>query len=462
MAQYHPFSTGLWSTRTNWVTGANSTTDRAGKLPGPEDDVFSSNNNTVTIDVDNIHINSLQRGQGLFNIFPGQERGTFLLSNNIRFRANFIRSTGFDSQVVPLLQFNSALGPTTSSRCFVTVSSITAFNNACFSIGHNSPGTMFLTATGGIFLSNTVSNFGGYDAHAVTNNSTGTLFITGNCYGPNGPTGTSVRGGPLQGYTVIRNFSNGTVTLSGDIISPGGPFSNSSGACNMGVSGIFIVFGDVTGGESSSSYGLTNTNTGSAYIYGRAKGGLRGPGVINNSTGFCFVDTVEGNGWGLLSESSLVQSPGYASVPGLLNNNINGRSIARRFICGIRGQWPTQGNVYLTLSGGALATFRTIEGNTVTTFFPFEANEYQPLTRDVRLGTVFGGNTFNGTLAMPLSTEVIFGAPVDNTTGVGFLEALDAWNVKTSNIFLTGSMGFRVKRGLTINSLSALVTVMNA
>jgi hypothetical protein len=84
-----------------------------------------------------------------------------------------------------------------------------------------------------------------------------------------------------------------------------------------------------------------------------------------------------------------------------------------------------------------------------------------PAVSNVRFGVVYGAGSFEGTMRVPAAINVRLGVDVDNTVGTGAVTADDVWNVLTSGLNTSGSIGDRLKNTSTVdstgNQLAALI-----
>lgn len=76
---------------------------------------------------------------------------------------------------------------------------------------------------------------------------------------------------------------------------------------------------------------------------------------------------------------------------------------------------------------------------------------------DVRLGTVYGAGSFQGTLAVPPANRVSTGVPVDNTVGTGTITAQDVWDHLTTNMTTPNSIGERLKNAATVDTTGSQI-----
>jgi hypothetical protein len=76
-----------------------------------------------------------------------------------------------------------------------------------------------------------------------------------------------------------------------------------------------------------------------------------------------------------------------------------------------------------------------------------------PSVSDVRLGVTYSSSpTLTGTCAVPLPQYVSQGVPVGATVGTGYINAVEVWNILTSTITTSSSIGERLKVASTIET----------
>lgn len=302
------------------------------------------------------------------------------------------------------------------------------------------------------------SNYGN-EGYGIIN--TGTVSVTG-----------LVRGG-VGGFNNvgIRNTA-GSIYINGTVIGGDHGTGLNRGIFNSGNNVTIAVSGTIRGS-------LTNTgllNTGSSCIIrlsGEAiGGGGAGCNGIDNTGANCNIRIKQatGSGFGLFSAGN-VTDRAIGNGVAITNSQLNTFVGVEGIKSGLRGSFPTSNNVFVISSfSGKLGDFfqmRTSAGGKTVSFIrSSDFLSYIPSPADVRLGTPYGGlppyNLAVGACVIPNKEDVIFGVPVDDSTGVGYLDATQAWTIKTRDLVKPGSMGVYLRRSLTINTLSALILSLNA
>jgi hypothetical protein len=114
------------------------------------------------------------------------------------------------------------------------------------------------------------------------------------------------------------------------------------------------------------------------------------------------------------------------------------------------GQVPISGYVRLSTASGAFYKGQTTGGATRTLSDPADIAGQIPAVTDVRNGVTYQSGAKTGTAYIPAPASVAYGVPVDNTVGTATLTPSDVWNVQTSTLTTTGSIGERVKNTSTV------------
>ena len=248
MANVYATKNGNWSDTTVWNIGA---------LPTGNDDVFA-NNFTVFIDTD-ITVLTL-RTMAAAGINAG---GVFTANNNITIRSNIIGGT------TTCLQFVSAFP--SSFTLIGNLSTNNAASTNTRSLLNNSTGTVYIS---GNVLGCSYNLSNASQSGIVDNRSTGSIFLTGSVQGYNGTENNAV-----------GNFSNGTVTIYGNVSA--GPSANANFAVHNGTNsnignttGIVNIYGDIFSVGNIAT--VNNRCVGSTNIFGNVQG--TGFGVANSNT----------------------------------------------------------------------------------------------------------------------------------------------------------------------------------
>lgn len=276
MANIRATKNGNWSDNTVWTPNP----------PTSVDNVFPVG---FTVYVDqNITVNSIST-LGTTGIGGG---GTFRPNNGVIMTTNVVAGS------TTCVTFGSA-----SPNAFTLVGNVSGGNAAnAFGIQNTAAG-----------LINVIGNVAGGTstaAHGIRNDSTGTVNITGSILGGNAPSFAGVYGvlnstsgiinilgnishAPNAGiYTVVNN-STGTINITGSVLLQ--PLStagtNFTIAVYNGSTGAINIYGNVSGGNSTNSYGTYNAGAGNITIYGNVSAGYGltvssgSAGSYNNSTG---------------------------------------------------------------------------------------------------------------------------------------------------------------------------------
>lgn len=245
---------------------------------------------------------------------------------------------------------------------------------------------------------------------AIHVNGTPTITINGNIYGGVGSASL------ITTFIFFKAATSNSAVLNhnGDNIagSSNSPFYNIYIASNA----IINITGNLTGNVGSC---LTSSSTSSSTI------SLTGTATVTNLNSQPAIT--------LTSLSSLLTINGSITNKG----NVNAILAAKiRFVSTATPYW-----IYQTNAG----TDMTLAYGSATGAYPAEA--------DVRFGVTYAASpTRYGTLRVPLPQYVSQGVLTDNTTGTAYLSATDVWNVLTSNITTSGSIGERLKNASTVQT----------
>jgi hypothetical protein len=541
MANVYAVKSGNWSDTTLWNTGS---------LPATIDDVYANN---FIVNVDGNYQTTLVTNNSAAGITLG---GHFRMNNQASLSANVLGCVND----VACVQFLSA-----SPNTCTIVGNLCAFNPAAnfpLIIRNNNTGIMTLSGTFLRFINNGTNNtissrypinnattgtlnvFGNYiprsnadftgvisllnnfgtinfvgnleifASNCIGINNSGTVNLTGNCFG-DGNTGIAHSAGTVNVFGTIRggavghgialaasvgtafvNVSGAVIggfggdgirqSSSGGVINVRGTVIGGSGANGEGISmvtanttvsvtgtviggtagpgiingstGTATVSGTVIGGPVASVYGFSNLSTGTAIISGSAIGGLGSGahGAFNSSTGVLRVQRAVGNDWGLGYTTALGPAAGVAS--GVAGS----QTFVQELQTGPRGQWPTAGIIFFTPNTKATSMFETDTFQNYSLIQSNSADNLLPPVSSVRQGTIYDLGMDTGTCAIPPASSVGLGVPVDNTTGIATLTPTNVWNISASQITDNQSIGGRLKNTLSTNAAQNLLNSFNS
>lgn len=353
-----------------------------------------------------------------------------------------------------------------------------AYGSNSFSNGNGN--TIRVTGPSDIFISGSVfSDFSGSGNNRaiVVANSFGTVNI--NVLG-------TIFGSSNNTRNCIDNSSSITNLSAGRII---GGSANSLTVNHA--AGTLNVYGDVEGGSGSASYAIQNSSGNNVNIFGNCRGGIGAPAVANSSTinrGALFIKRAIGNNFGR-------GTTGINSVAGVTNLNFYNSVFVQELQSGIRGQFPTQGNIYVQNIPTSNASFFSLLSTNepyLPSFYPFPNTSYiravssnsnystvlsgitgfnnlftanssifgtslLPSVSNVRLNVRYNFNNNLGTIIIPISAVVKVGVPVDNTVGSAINDPSLVW-VAPFSLFQNNntSLGFRVINSPMLADMEAL------
>lgn len=307
-------------------------------------------------------------------------------------------------------------------------------------------------------------------------NTGGNLIMNGNY---------SINNGTANATGAILNQTGGTTTINGNVASaqvnaPTTPANYRNTVTMTG--GTVTINGNVSGGTATSIYRRTMYINGGTLNINNALA-LPITGITAVSSGPIYVAAANTT----MNIVSNIKCDGsqpaiYASqtiqmnIEGYITGNINCAAI----ICnGVTSTVRIKG--VITNTGGTMAVVgaRYIFLNPTTDFptnwiFQNTAGgssiTYQVETStpsgDLSASSVRKGNTTGnivGTMVVPANTNVRFGTAVDAPSTVGTLKVTDAdfWNVLTTDITTSNSMGLRLKTVSTVSTLGNQLTSYN-
>lgn len=439
MADYWPSANGLWSTLSNWLTAAATP---AGVLPTSADDVYADGK-IVYVNT-NANVASLRTTART----GGIAGGNFYPNNGVSLSAvNIIAGTtvcvNFLSAFpnICTLVGNISGSASTGVMCVNnnTTGTVIIYGNTEGGLGASSSG-IYNASSGTITIYGDVSGVRAAVAssYGATNASTGVINLIGNSYG--------------KTSTGIFNSSTGTVYITGNVF--GGPTTGANGATNNST-GLMIINGNAIGGTASGSFGVSNGSAGRVLINGNVVGGdgSSSRGANNAATGYLSATMAIGNSWGL-------GSSGIGGAAAGIFGSQTGTTIIASLSCGIRGQWPTEGNIFVIPQSTSTATLFTSASAAQVLFTSLSTNIVPPAS-SVRLGTVYNLNQSTGICAVPSISSVLQGVSVDNSIGIAALQPQTIWNYSVLSATDVNSLGGKLANVATVQSVGQQLTALN-
>jgi len=323
-------------------------------------------------------------------------------------------------------------GVTASGSFDVSVSrDITLSGTGGLYSANGTTGTINVTATSGtvnITSSAGLTNINVGTGRCVYINGTATVNVTGDCN--QGTTATA---------TAIKTNSTGTINYIGNITSGAQGSGNSnvldiSSVCTFNITGNVNGHANASGTISHFPIGVTGSAT--VNITGNLTAFL---GYCLNSSGTTAFINIIGIITGSSTQPALISTNGTftVSTPILNTNLIQAVQVTKlRLNNAYSSQWRLQDQT-----------------NANRTLYNGTGSLGMPITTDVRYGTVYGQSSeYTGALRVPNPNYVSQGVLTDNTVGTAYLSASDVWNVLTSTITTSGSIGERLKNASTVQT----------
>ena len=274
----------------------------------------------------------------------------------------------------------------------------------------------------------------GLTTTAFTFSGTGTLTHTGNI-------NDCVRS---PGILVT---ANGTLNVTGNLTGNSG----TSGGTNapIGISGAptVTVIGNATAGNGAGGSAIRSTGATLLTITGT----ITGSATQNNADGACLFASA-----GTFTVNGTLTASASPAIAGVYTSV----QVTGPFISSATGVIPINTISPIILSPISNNEFRfrkTVSGT--SSLFSSDVTSGAPTANNVRSGTVYGGGTLTGTLAVPNPAYVLLGIATDDTTGT-YDGANEFWKVQTSAITTAGSIGERLKNASTVDSTGAQIAAI--
>lgn len=447
MANVFAVKSGNWSDPTVWNTGA---------LPTSDDNVYS-NTFTVTIDISPTVLsirNSAVTGPP--TIVAGG--GFTIATPGVTLTANVIATSGVCLTISHTSGTVTVNGSSTGSATVAFAHGISFTGAGILNVNGDCTGNvqdargLLSSSSGTVTVTGNVFGSDGGNAHGVQNSSTGTMNIIGNI--------TGATFGNVTAGAVNSGSGTMTVTATGSITGIVGPGLQNTGSGTVNIIGVCSSAGAQAGVVNSSSTGTINitgtctggTSTGAAFV-NSSSGLITHIGVAQSST------TAPAISFGSVSQRTILTGPLIST-----DENFAGGATASGINPCIAARWFPKDT--------ALSTFSyTMRGENVEgsirpdrSLYLIEAYETTyPSESDVRLGTTYAPeDLYTGSCAVPGSSSVLVGVPVDDTVGDYVASAADFWNVSTELIGTSGSIGERMKNAATIQSVGAQIEALGA
>lgn len=324
-----------------------------------------------------------------------------------------------DQDVTVVLITTAALGSGAAGGGFsisaarIINASIVAGTTTCLTLGH---------ASGTVTINGSITGGSATSAFGVRNNGSGAITVTGNVTGGssgntpygiyNSSAGTitivgNVSGGTAYGAQGLYNI-NGHVTITGNV-SAGGT-SLCYGCQFDPVAKTLTITGNVTGGSDASAHGIYVTNTGTVVITGNVLAGTLGSGILcATACNITITGAAIGNGHGPGSTGTGTAFAVIAAQGTIVN--------VGTLQCGSRGAWPISGPCYVSDLNAATCKVYKSDLTNATLVSALSTNN-PPAVSDVRFGVAYTtGGGLVGTCNVPAAASVLYGVPVDATTG---------------------------------------------
>jgi len=391
MANVSAIKSGNWSDPTVWSTGL---------LPTASDDVYSNSFN-VTID-QNVTVLSIRQS----SVASGTTGGTFILTNGIVVRAT---SGGFISR-------NNSYTGVFISFTLTAPDSATLIGN----FSHSQGDAVYIVQHSGTGTLNIIGNLYAFVTSAASNvriASTGTLNITGNLY-----SWTALSSGRC-----LLIAGNSIVNITGDIIwqstiTGGASIISITSVCTLN------IVGSVNGGA---NYGIESTAASYIKVIGSIIGGI----AVGGTTGYPAISSNNTSAINIFTGPFICSS---SSIQPLYVSRMN--------------YFRTSGSYFEFRDNSTNGALPPAASAPATRLVAPSTAVDAPSTNNVRFGITYASGSQTGTMYVPTASNVRLGVGVDNTVGTAALSVNDIWNVLTSTLNTSGSIGERLKNTSTVDS----------
>ena len=313
----------------------------------------------------------------------------------------------------------------------------TTAGTTILTLDNNLTNTVNLNKTLGAYIINPLYNItDGASTVAININNNGIVNFNGDIYG-------TTTNGVGNGNGIIRVVSNSTITVNGNLYPIAGRNTTSTYLFNFLITSInstLTINGDVIGGNLySNTYSLFIQSVNTVNITGN----------LTSNAGYCYYSTTAS----FLNLTGSANLTNVNSVPCIFMNSTSS-------LLTMNGAIINKGNVMAVsiqkMRYVSTATpywiFQTTGASDMTLAYGSATGSY-PTEADVRFGTTYAASpTRTGTLRVPLPQYVSQGVLTDNTVGTAYINAADVWNVLSSTITTSGSIGERLKNASTVQS----------
>jgi hypothetical protein len=423
-------------------------------------------------------IRELNMTESTGSVYASGSGGSFLLNDSITLTATF--PTGgivpYASTATPLLIISGTNSATIVGDMYPTTAAIGFWPTGGTGV------TLLMSQSANVTITGSVSgNSGANNSFGINHASVGTLRIQGRVYAGASQGSVNFHYGIIMSVVSGSTYINGGVTgtasgVNGGVIlnaanqylevtgSTGGPGGGSCIVCggvanarinvsgsHIGTSGTFLfnaqnaggvfnMVGEILGGGTSGTGGMTYIITGSV-----TKNTATTP---INSTG---ASTIIING--PLLNTSNVEGPIISSAATSATVRIRGPLV------GFRNTNPIfSPKIQFFSDSTPTYTLQSDTFNKDVIFYDTSFTSSLPAQTNVRSGSLYGGsNEFSGSMIVPSTGSVRYGVPVDNTTGSATLTPQDILTYAVSSLTGSNSIGARLQNIATVQTTAATI-----
>jgi hypothetical protein len=233
--------------------------------------------------------------------------------------------------------------------------------------------------------------------------------------------------------TFYINQISSTITINGTV-------NGGAGTTVLCLAGTIIINGNVVASSTGIGVSFSYLNPTNLTINGFCQGSTTQNAFFNANNNANITVTITK---AISVNNGIVAVSNTVALPSITVKEIEQ---------GVFGQVPISGYVRLSTASGAFYKGVTTGSSTRTLSDPADIAGQVPAQSDVRFGVTYQSGSKTGTAYIPAASSVGFGVPVDNTTGTAALTPASVWNVATSSLTTSGSIGERLKNASTVDT----------
>ena len=433
--QVYGIKNGLWSSTDTWSVSAEPS---PWNFPLEADNAYT---NTFTITADSsTKVDTIRNSTLAPNISSG---GSFVLANGVSLSANI------DTCITNVCLISSFA--TTEAELYGTVGPSLVATAGHRVIVHSGSGVFKFN---GPAINHTTANPGA--SNLLDNTGSGTIEINRNVF-------ASLGTGSNTGF--IRNVGSGTINFVGNI----GTTLRGAGILTNESTGTINLTGTPFGGSMVNGWTLRQNGNGIVNVFGTIINNIysTGGGSVDNQNGRLNIigdvyssssaqETIRVNG-GLLSLSGNCYTSNFNNI--IVSTSTTPLSVYGNIINAPNGRQAIYAPKYQVFPTGAAQYTRQASNgyDSYVDYWTSNSTFSYPASSDVALGTTYSNSSLSGSMAVPSASSVALGALVGTTTGTASITLDNVLSQPIANLTTPNSIGARLKNITTSQALSAIV-----